>query len=429
MSADSRRIIAAQGLRAAGYGFTAVLLGALLAARGYSPLRVGLVLAALVAGTAGASLLVGAVADRAGRRRSYRALFLGLAAAGAVVAAGAPFGVLLVVALTGMLSTDVVDNGPATTLEQAMLAGESTAAAGRSGARVYGLYNAVASLAGAGGALAATLPGLLGQVGLLSAPGGAAWPFLVLVPIGLAGAALAARLSPAVEADQHTTGPGITAPGTPTPGASGGAAAARGWGCLGPSRTTVRRLATLFAVDAAGGGLVTASFLAYYLTQRYSASLTALGVLFFATSLLQAASVWLAPRLADRIGLVPTMVATHLPSNALLAAVAFAPTFPIAVGLLLARTSLSQMDVPTRQALVMRLVEPHERTAAAAVTNAARYTVRPLGPLAGGVLQQLALGLPLLVAGAVKAGYDLALWRWSWHNPLAHSAEQSSGHR
>ena len=401
MSGDARRIVAAQGLRAAGYGCTAVLLGALLAARGYSTVRAGLVLGALVAGTAGASLLVGGIADRVGRRRCYVALFLGVAVAGLAVAAGAVFWVLLVVALSGLLSTDVVDNGPATTLEQTMLAGEEAAAAGKSGARVYGLYNAVASLCGAAGALAATIPGRLG------ASEAATWPFLVLVPVGLAGAGFAARLGPAVEARQVGTGDGT----------SGLGAAARGWARLGPSRSRVRRLAALFAVDAAGGGLVTASFLAYYLTQRYDVSTGALGALFFATSLLQAASVWVAPRLADRVGLVPTMVGTHLPSNVLLAAVAFAPTFPVAVGLLLARTSLSQMDVPTRQALVMRVVQPEERTAAAAVTNAARYTVRPFGPLVGGLLQQAALGLPLVVAGVVKGGYDLALWRWSRRHP------------
>ena len=398
MSADARRIVAAQGLRAAGYGCTAVLLGALLAARDYSPLRAGLVLGALVAGTAGASLLVGVVADRVGRRRCYVLLFVGVAAAGVAVASGASFWVLLAVALTGLLSTDVVDNGPATTLEQAMLAGEDAAATGRAGARVYGLYNAVASLCGAAGALAATLPDRLG------ASDGAAWPFLLLVPVGLGGAALAARLSPAVEVEG-----GIAAPGAE--------AVVRGWAGLGRSRVQVRRLATLFAVDAAGGGLVTASFLAYYLTERYDVQVGQLGVLFFATSLLQAGSVWLAPRLADRLGLVPTMVVTHLPSNVLLASVAFAPTFAVAVVLLLARTCLSQMDVPTRQALVMQVVEPSERTAAAAVTNAARYTVRPFGPLVGGVLQQVTLGLPLLVAGVVKAGYDLALWRWSRRLP------------
>ena len=409
MSTDARRIVAAQGLRAAGYGCTAVLLGALLAARSYSPLRAGVVLGALVAGTAGASLLVGAVADRVGRRRCYVALFLGIAAAGAAVATGASFWVLLVVALSGLLSTDVVDNGPATTLEQTMLAGEDIAAAGKAGARVYGTYNAVASLCGAAGALAATVPGRLG------ASEAATWPFLVLVPVGLAGAALAARLTPAVESDH---GVAVT----------GAAAAARGWTRLGPSRARVRRLATLFAIDAAGGGLVTASFLAYYLSTRYHVSVGVLGVLFFVTSLLQAGSVWIAPRLADRVGLVPTMVGTHLPSNVLLGAVAFAPTFGVAVVLLLARTSLSQMDVPTRQALVMQVVEPAERTAAAAVTNAARYSVRPAGPLLGGALQQISLGLPLVVAGVVKGTYDLALWHWAAHMQVASDpADQPEG--
>jgi predicted MFS family arabinose efflux permease len=277
-----------------------------------------------------------------------------------------------------------------------MLASEAKEAAGRSGARVYGLYNAVASLTGAFGALAAGLPTRLGV------PAASSWPFAALVPLGLAAALLAARLSPLVEA--------APAP-RPEPREQTGQTGQRGR--LGSSRAQVRRLAGLFAWDAAGGGLVTTSFLAYYLTVRYDASPQALGVLFFSSSLLQAASVWVAPRLADRIGLVPTMVFTHLPSNVLLASVAFAPTFAVAVILLLARTCLSQMDVPTRQALVMSVVQPHERTAAVAVTNAARYTVRPLGPLVGGVLQTVAIGLPLLVSGVVKGGYDLALWRWS----------------
>ena len=383
LSADSRRIIAAQGIRALGYGTTAVLLGAVIAARDYSPLRAGLLLGVTVAGTAGSALLVGAVADRVGRRRCFVTLYLGLAVAGAVVATGAGYGLLLVVAATGLLSTDVVDNGPATTLEQAMLAGEQASAAGKSGARVYGLYNAVASVCGALGALLAAVPSLAG------ADPTSTWPFVVLVPIGLVGAVIAGSLSPAVESQT---------------GASAGQ--------LTVSRRRVRALAALFAVDAGGGGLVTASFLAYYLAQRYDASASTLGSLFFCTSLLQAGSVWVAPRLADRIGLVPTMVATHLPSNVLLASIAFAPTLPIAVGLLLARTSLSQMDVPTRQALVMQTVTPEERTPAAALTNAARYTVRPIGPLAGGVLQQAWLGLPLLVSGTVKGGYDVALWLW-----------------
>ncbi len=393
---DARLLVAGQGVRAAGYGFTAVLLGALLAARGYTHLQVGLVLTALIAGTALASLAVGAFADRWGRRRCYAVFFTGIAVAGVVVAAGAPLWVLLAVALTGTLSTDVVDNGPATTLEQAMLAAED---AGTSS--VYGRYNMVGAAAGALGALAVTLPGL-GRSGVAAASH--AWLFAVLVPVGLAGAVIARRLSLAVEAPL----PRAAAPGQQPP------ARAR----LGASRRVVRRLAGLFAVDAAGGGLVTTGFLSYYFAERYHAPVAALGWLFFAVSVVQAVSVALAPLLATRFGLVATMVGTHLPSNILLAAVAFAPTFPIAALVLLARTTLSQMDVPTRQALVMTAVTPEERTAAAAVTNAARYTVRPLGPLVAGAVQQLALGAPLVVAGAVKAGYDVTLWGWARHLPL-----------
>jgi MFS family permease len=393
LTRDALLLVAGQGVRAAGYGFTAVLLGALLAARGFSSAQVGVVLTALIAGTALASLAVGRFGDRAGRRRTYAVFFAGIGVAGVVVAAGAPLWVLLVVALTGTLSTDVVDNGPATTLEQAMLATEDAGTA-----VVYGRYNAVGAAAGALGSLAVTLTGL----GPHGASGGArAGLFLVLVPVGIGGVALASRLSAAVE--------------PPANKASALGPATRARARLGPSRGVVRRLAGLFAVDAAGGGLVTTGFLSYYFAERYHVSVVALGWLFFAVAVVQAISVALAPMLARRFGLVATMVGTHLPSNVLLATVAFAPTFGVAALLLLARTTLSQMDVPTRQALVMTVVTPEERTAAAAVTNASRYTVRPIGPLAAGLVQQLALGAPLVVAGMVKAGYDLALWGWARH--------------
>jgi MFS family permease len=223
--------------------------------------------------------------------------------------------------------------------------------------------------------------------------------------VGLAGAVIAWRLSAAVEA--------------PVTGTLPAGQAARAWSRLGPSRRLVRRLSGLFAVDAGGSGLVTTGFVSYYLTTRYHVPLGRLGWLFFAVSAVQAVSVALAPLLARRFGLVATMVGTHLPSNVLLAAIAFAPSFGIAAALLLARTTLSQMDVPTRQALVMTVVTPGERTGAAAVTNAARYTVRPAGPLVAGIVQQVALGAPLVLAGMVKAGYDLALWRWARHAGLA----------
>jgi len=363
-----------------------------LAARGLTPLQVGAVLTALIAGTAVASAAVGLFADRIGRRRCYALFFAGLAVAGLLVALGIPWWALLIVAITGTLSTDIIDNGPATTLEQAMLAAEDAGTAG-----VYGRYNMVGAAAGALGALALTLPGL-------GRPSAAphAWLFAALVPVGIAGVLLALRLSQSTEVEQASSA---------RPGASWRAK-------LGPSRQVVHRLAGLFAVDAGGSGLVTAGFMSYFFTERYHTSVAALGWLFFAVSVVQAVSVAVAPALARRYGLIATMVGTHLPSNILLASIAFAPSFPVAAALLLARTTLSQMDVPTRQALVMTVVSPEERTAASAVTNAARYTVRPVGPLVAGAVQQIALGAPLLIAGAVKGGYDIALWTWARRLPL-----------
>ncbi len=353
LSRDAKLLIAGQGVRAAGYGFTAVLLGALLAARGYTSLQAGVVLTALIAGTALASVAVGALADRIGRRRCYAVFFAGVSVAGVVVAAGVPLWGLLAVAVTGTLSTDVVDNGPATTLEQVMLADEDAGTA-----VVYGRYNMVGAAAGALGALAVTVPGLAG-----GASGGASGLlFLVLVPVGAAGVLFALGLSSAVEAPLAATSERerpVRARERPVRARE---RPVRARARLEESRSVVRRMAGLFAVDAAGSGLVTTGFLSYYFAERYHVPVADLGWLFFAVSVVQAFSVAVAPLLARRFGLVATMVGTHLPSNVLLASVAFAPTFAVAAGLLLARTTLSQMDVPARQALVVAAVTPQEQT-------------------------------------------------------------------
>jgi len=165
------------------------------------------------------------------------------------------------------------------------------------------------------------------------------------------------------------------------------------------------------------------SFIAFWLTRRFGATTATVGVLFFAFGILQTASFITAPRLAERLGLLPTMVFTHLPSNLLLIAVAFAPNIGVAVGLLAARVALSQMDVPTRQAYVMAVVTPEERTAAAAYTNTARYVVRPVGPALAGAAASTALGAPFVIAGTIKSGYDLLLWSRFRHVPLAEEVD------
>ncbi len=395
LPADARLILAAQGLRAFAYGFGAVLLGVTLHQRGYSAAQVGVVLTTVVAGTVLASLWLARYADRAGRRRCYVAMYLLLGAVGVVFASPAPLWVLLLASLSGALSAEVVESGPFTSLEQPMLA--TGLATGRQIAG-FGLYNAVATTCGSLGALAAGLPGLIRRWWLPSVP--SERYFLVFVPVALAGALVAARLSPAVEAPQ-----------SPRP-------AAPRRSPLGRSRPVVYRLCGLFAVDSLGGGFVIQAFVAYWLSARFGAPIGVIGVIFFASGLLQAVSFLVAARLGERFGLLRTMVFARLPSNVLLAAVAFAPSLGWAAGLWLARVGLSQMDVPARQAYVMALVDPDEQTGAAAYTNTARYLTRPLGPVLAGASQSVALGLPFLLAGAIKSAYDAALWLWFRHVPL-----------
>jgi len=383
---DARKVFVAQGLRAFAYGFSAVLLGTSLDDRGLSAWQVGVVLGATVAGTALMSVLVARYADRVGRRRWYGGLYILLGVVGVVFAFAGSMWILAAAALSGVWSSEVIESGPFTSLEQPMLASDTS---GRGQVHGFGIYNAVAAIAGSVGALAAAVPELLGN----GEPG--RW-FVGFVPLAGVGWMIARSLSASVEpvaVDSARIG-------------------------LGRSRPAVSRLASLFALDSFGGGFTVSAFVAYWMRMRFDASPATIGATFFAIGLLQTASFLLAPRLADRFGLLRTMVATHLPSNVLLAAVAFAPNLATAIVLLLARTVLSQMDVPTRQAYVMALVDTEERTTAAAYTNTARYISRPLGPPLAALSQTVALGLPFVIGGGIKSIYDVTLWRWFRHVPL-----------
>jgi MFS family permease len=382
LNADARRLLAVQALRAFSYGLGSVLIGVALARAELGAIAAGAVIAAMQAGTVIATLTVGRYADRIGRRRCYALLLATMGAAGTVFAlTDSPYALALA-ALTGTVSTDVVESGPLTSLEQAMLpnlAGLSGAAA------LFAAYNSVATLAGAAGAIAAAGPAIAGR-GWLATP--AHW--LLAYPLAAAlSLVLVARLSPEVELaeTQHLRDR-----------------------ALGRSRPAVRRLAALFALDSLGGAFVVQTFIAYWLTREFDAPAALVGAVFASFALLQALSFQVAARLAARIGLLRTMVFTHLPSNVLLIAVAFAPDLESALALLLGRFALSQMDVPARQAYVVALVDPGERMAAAAYTNTARYLPRPLGPLLAGATARLAFGAPFLIGGLLKTVYDVALY-------------------
>jgi predicted MFS family arabinose efflux permease len=255
------------------------------------------------------------------------------------------------------------------------------------------MYNAVSTAGGALGALAAGLPSLTHP--WLTVPA-QRW-FVLLAVSSVAGVVLAMRLTARVETERARGAPPLR---------------------LERSRPTVVRLSGLFAVDSFAGGFVVQSFIAFWLARRFGASTAEIGLVFFAVSALQTASFLLAPLVARRFGLLATMVGSHLPSNALLIALAFAPTLAVAVTILLARVAIGQMDVPMRQAYVMVLVDPAERVPAAAYTNTARYVVRPAGPALAGAVSSIALGAPFVVGGTIKVFYDLVLWRWFRRVPL-----------
>ena len=387
---DLRRILGVQALRAFLYGFGSVVLGTSLAAGGLSDAEVGSLFATMLVGTAATSIAIGIVGDRVGRRGLYRFLLVVMGISGAIYAATDAFAVLLLVALTGTLSTDPNESGPITSLEQAMMGG----APARERARVFGRYNAVAFLAGAVGALAGGGPALFRRW-FPALPADQRW-LLIFPVLAVACLALARGLSDGVEAGR--------APGRRP---------------LQRSRRSVGRLAALFGLDSFAGGFIVSTFLVFWFNRRFGASAELMGAVMFAGGLIQAGSSVLSGWLGTRVGLLNTMVFTHLPSNVLLALVPFMPSLRLAVVMLLLRFTLSQMDVPARQAYVVAMVDPEERTAAAAFTNTARYVARPFGAVGAGTLMgPLGVGAPFVLAGALKIVYDLALYATFRRVPL-----------
>ncbi|SNT60309.1 Predicted arabinose efflux permease, MFS family [Asanoa hainanensis] len=374
MHPDVRRVVLVRTLRGFADGFVSVLLARHLVEVGFTPLQIGLIVTGTLVGSATLTLLVGLTGVRLG----FRALLLGASAL--MVATGLGFFAitafvpLLVIAFVGTLNPSAGDVSVFLPTEQAFLADH---AAGGARTRIYAFYNVGGNLAGALGALASGA--ITGRIG-----------FLLYVAV----AAIIALVYRGLPPDE---------PPPPTPTKP-----------LEHSRTVVLHLAALFSLDSAGGGLVVQSLLVVWLYLRFDLSTASTATVFFCAGTLAAFSQLLAPRLASRIGLVRTMVFTHLPANVFLILAALVPHPALAIGFLLLRSLLSQMDVPARQALVMAAVLPAERAAAASVTNVPRSLAAAATPaLAGWLLASGYLAAPLVLAGSAKAGYDLLLlWRF-----------------
>ncbi len=382
LSRDGRLLFASCGVRSLAYGFLSVILGLYLDANGLSTTAIGWIFTAALAGGAVMTMLITAIADSFGRKLLLIAGALLMALAGWVFAVSDNPILLMIAAIFGTISPSGKEVGPFLSLEQAILP-QTTSDQNRTA--VFSAYNLVGSFAGALGALAVSLPSFFSLTAI------AGYRFLIwgYVASAILLALLFTLLSPQVEAKKKTES---------TTGNLG----------LQKSRGIVAKLAGLFALDAFSGAFIVQSIVAYWFYLRYKTDLNALGGIFFGTNLLAALSFLAAPAIARRIGLLNTMVFTHLPSNILLLFVPLMPNVEWAVAVLLIRHLLSQMDVPTRQSYTMAVVDADERAAAAGVLSVARNAGAAVAPLfTGAILAMPALGLPFLLAGGIKIIYDL----------------------
>ncbi len=377
-------------MRLFAYGALAVVLVVYLTSSGLSASQTGLLLTLTLVGDTAVSLYLTTHADRLGRRRMLIVGAILMVAAGVTFAWTRDFLLLVIAGTIGVISPSGNEVGPFLPIEQAALAHVVPSDARTA---VFAWYTLAGSLATAAGSLCG---GVLSQALQRTAATPLASYRVVVLLYAALGAVLAllfTRLSPATEVvapDATTTRFGI-----------------------GRSRAVVLRLSGLFALDAFAGGFVIQSFAAYWFYLRFGVNPATLGMIFFWANVFAGVSALLASRLAARFGLVRTMVFTHLPSNVLLILVPLMPTLPLAVVVLLARFSISQMDVPTRQSYVMAVVRPDERSAAAGITGVARTTGAAIAPMFAGWMfaRPSLVSLPFFIAGTLKIVYDLLLYR------------------
>lgn len=376
-SATSRRdlwiLLSVRCIRAVAFGFSAILLGLYLQDRRLAPIQIGIVIAVGLASASLTGLVAAQAQARFGRRRTLAGAGILMAACGILLAFATQFWLFVLAGITGMLGASGTDAGPFLSVEQAVLT-DATTRAGRN--RAFGRYSMTGALAGAAGGLLASFGTDLVRIQAM---------FVLYAVIGITTALMPLLLSSAIEGE----------PEAPV------------FGNLRP----LIGLSALFAIDAFGGGLVARSIIAYWLHLKFGATPAVLGPTFAAMLLLGAFCFELSGRLADRIGLINTMVFTHLPSNLMLLLLPFLPGLWWAIGLLIIWSAAQSMDVPARQAYVVSIVKPSQRSGAVAVTGVARGLASAAGPvIAGAAIQTAALGAPFIVAGATKALYDIALY-------------------
>jgi len=399
LSKDGKLLLVARILRTFAYGFLSVILAIYLKLIGFNDLYIGFILTATLVNSVIFTLIASFYADRIGRRKVlilYSAL---MSVSGIVFFATSNYMALIISAFIGAVNVTGTETGAFLSVEQAML--PQTINHPKKRNTVYALYNMAGTFAMSGGVLLSGLPRIfelqygLNQVQSIKP----LFLFYSVVGIGVVG--IYFLLSNKIEVESSNNIDTIKRPKKPLRQT------------LSPkSKEIVGKLSGLFAIDSFAGGFVIQSIVSFWFFTRFGVELNTLSYIFSVAGVLTAFSFVVAAKLADKIGLINTMVFTHIPSNILIILVAFAPTLPLAIALYLVRMALSQMDVPTRQSYIVAVVKENERTAAAGITNISRNIAQSVSPsLAGYILQSLSfLSAPFVLGGVLKITYDIALY-------------------
>lgn len=384
IDADGKLVLIEKSVRTVPYGFLGVLFAVYMAQLGFNPLLIGIVLTATVFSSALYTFSVSFVADRFGRRRTLVFFALMDFVAGSLLFLSSAWWSPVLAGIVGNMTVGAGEVGPFLSLEQAIIPKTCDS---KHRTLAFSWYNLVGYASSSAGALIAGLPQYFG-----SGPNAYRPLFAAYLASGLVGSLLYAKLSKDIEVQPK-------------------ASFAKRPILSEKSKPIVQKLSALFSIDSFGGGFIGTSIMSYYFYERFTLQLTSLGLIFSATQIVTALSFLVAERIARRIGLLRTMVFSHIPSNLFLTAVPFAPSALGAIFLLLCRQSLSQMDVPTRQSYVMAVVDESDRTPAAGFTNVSRSVAQSVSPsLAGYTIANIWIGSPFVAAGAFKLAYDLLIY-------------------
>ena len=391
LTKDGKLIISARIIRTFSYGFLSMILAIYLSLIGFDELLIGFILSATLVNSIIFNLFSTFFADRIGRKKILIIYASLMAVSGCVFFITENYFALIIAAFIGTINVTGSETGAFLSLEQAIL--PQTVKNIKKRNTVFALYNIIGTLAMAGGILLSSLPQIMQENFGFSNIDSFKPLFLIYILAGVAVVIIYFFFSKEIEVKKTLDSKTFSSNLSPK------------------SKQIILKMSSLFALDSFAGGFVIQSIVAFWFFTKFGVDLTTLSIIFSVAGVLTAISFFFAAKIADHIGLIKTMVFTHIPSNILLVLVAIAPTFHIALGLYLARMSLSQMDVPTRQAYIVAVVEENERTAAAGITNTSRNIAQSIGPsITGAIIHSLWFSAPFVIGGLLKIIYDMGIY-------------------